>query len=143
MAVRLLALSGLFLIPLLGIVLGATDYYELLGISNDADSREIRKAFKKLALAIHPDKNPDDPAAQEKFVQIKKAYEVLKDQEKRKQYDLNGEAGVQDGFKNSRDFQSWNYYHSQFGIYDDDPEIITLTGSDFGNVVYKCQNIVF
>lgn len=114
------------------LVLAATDYYELLGVDRDADSREIRKAFKKLALTMHPDKNPDDPEAQEKFVQVKQAYEVLKDQDKRKQYDMHGEDGLKESFKNYRDYQPWNFYHSQFGLYDDDLEIVTLSASDFG-----------
>lgn len=106
-------------------------FYELLGVASTADSREIRKAFKKLAITMHPDKNPDDPEAQEKFLKLKQAYEILKDQETRKQYDLHGEKGVKDG-KSSKDYQTWNFYKDQFGIYDDDPEIITLSSADFG-----------
>lgn len=107
------------------------DFYELLGVEQTADSREIRKAFKKLAITTHPDKNPDDPLAQQKFLDLKQAYEVLKDQETRKQYDLHGENGIKDGFKSSKEYQNWNFYKNHFGIYDDDPEIITLSASDF------------
>lgn len=108
-------------------------FYDLLGVDKTADSREIRKAFKKLAITTHPDKNPDDPLAQQKFLDLKQAYEVLKDQETRKQYDLHGKDGIQEGFKHNKDFQNWNFYKNHFGIYDDDPEIITLSTSDFGN----------
>ena len=108
------------------------DYYQLLGIDKTADSRDIRKAFKRLAVIMHPDKNPDDPEAQDKFLNLKKAYEVLKDQESRKAYDLYGETGVKEGVKNGREYQTWNFYKDQFGIYDDDPEVITLSTSDFG-----------
>ena len=113
------------------------DYYELLGVEKTADSREIRKAFKKMAITMHPDKNPDDPEAQEKFLSLKLAYETLKDQETRKQYDLHGEKGVKDGFKNSKEYQNWNFYKEQFGIYDEDPEIVTLSASDFGIYLLK------
>ena len=116
----------------MAIVSGSKDYYELLGVPKTADSREIRKAFKKLAITMHPDKNPDDPDAQEKFLKLKTAYETLKDQDTRKAYDLYGEQGVKDGAKNNREYQTWNFYKDQFGIYDDDPEIVTLSTSDFG-----------
>lgn len=115
------------------------DYYELLGVEKTADSREIRKAFKKMAITMHPDKNPDDPEAQEKFLNLKLAYETLKDQETRKQYDLHGEKGVKDGFKNSKEYQNWNFYKEHFGIYDEDPEIVTLSASDFG-IHFFCLN---
>lgn len=111
---------------------GEKDFYELLGVAKTADSREIRKAFKKLALTAHPDKNPDDPLAQQKFLDLKQAYEILKDQETRKQYDLHGKDAVKDGFKSNKDFQNWNFYKNHFGIYDEDPEIVTLSASDFG-----------
>ena len=102
----------------------AEDYYELLGVSKDADNRDIRKAFKKLALKLHPDKNSEDDA-HEKFLKINKAYEVLKDEQLRKKYDLHGEDGIDDN-KPRNKYQSWNYYHEDFGIYDDDKEIVTL-----------------
>lgn len=74
---------------------------------------------------------------------LKQAYEVLKDQETRKQYDLHGENGIKDGFKSSKEYQNWNFYKNHFGIYDDDPEIITLSASDFGEnilevILFQC-----
>ena len=62
------------------------DYYEVLGVSKDADAKEIKKAYRKLAMKYHPDKNPGDKAAEEKFKEINEAYEVLSDENKRKMY---------------------------------------------------------
>ncbi|MBD3347785.1 MAG: molecular chaperone DnaJ [Candidatus Eisenbacteria bacterium] len=69
------------------------DYYDVLGISRDASQDEIKKAYRKLAFKHHPDKNPGDDEAREKFKQVTKAFEVLSDEEKRKQYDQFGAAG--------------------------------------------------
>lgn len=70
------------------------DYYELLGVSRGADDSEIKKAYRKMAMKYHPDRNPDDNAAEEKFKEIQKAYAVLSDQQKRSAYDQFGHAGV-------------------------------------------------
>uniref|UniRef100_A0A672KN65 DnaJ homolog subfamily C member 10 n=1 Tax=Sinocyclocheilus grahami TaxID=75366 RepID=A0A672KN65_SINGR len=110
------------------------DYYKLLGISREASTREIRQAFKKLALTMHPDKNPNDATAHEKFLKINRAYEVLKDEDLRKKYDKYGEKGLQDEQQGGR-YESWNYYRYDFGIYDDDPEITTLDRGDFDAAV--------
>ena len=68
-----------------------TDYYETLGVSKTSTQEEIRKAYKKLAVKWHPDKNPEDrDKATEQFRLIAEAYEVLSDEEKRKKYDLYG-----------------------------------------------------
>lgn len=68
----------------------ADDYYQILGVQKTADPEEIKKAYRKLALKYHPDKNPNNPTAEEKFKKISEAYAVLSDQEKRKQYDSFG-----------------------------------------------------
>ncbi len=73
------------------------DYYELLGVSRDATEEEIKKAYRKLALKYHPDRNPDDKDAEEKFKEITEAYEVLRDPEARARYDRYGHAGVSGG----------------------------------------------
>jgi len=66
------------------------DYYQILGLNKSAGQEEIKKAYRKLAVKYHPDKNPDDASAEEKFKDIAEAYEVLKDPEKRKKYDELG-----------------------------------------------------
>ena len=73
------------------------DYYEVLGISKSADESEIKKAYRKLALQYHPDKNPDDSTAEDKFKEAAEAYEVLSNAEKRAQYDRFGHAGMGQG----------------------------------------------
>jgi len=77
------------------------NYYQILGVSRDATSKEIGKAYRELSLKYHPDKNKGDPTAQEKFVEISQAYEVLSDDEKRRIYDQYGEEGLQQGGGNS------------------------------------------
>lgn len=70
------------------------DYYEVLGVSKGADQSEIKKAYRKLAIKYHPDKNPDNKEAEEKFKEAAEAYEVLSDSEKKARYDRYGHAGV-------------------------------------------------
>lgn len=66
------------------------DYYEILGVSKDAPKADVEKAYRKLALKFHPDRNPDDPSAAKKFTEVTEAYEVLSDDDKRAQYDQYG-----------------------------------------------------
>lgn len=70
------------------------DYYDILGVSKSASADELKKAYRKLAMKYHPDKNPDDEEAEKKFKEISAAYDVLKDEEKRKIYDQFGEEGL-------------------------------------------------
>lgn len=70
------------------------DYYEILGVSKDADATAIKKAYRKMALQYHPDRNPDNKEAEEKFKEAAEAYEVLSDEQKRARYDRYGHAGV-------------------------------------------------
>ncbi|HHZ95682.1 MAG TPA: molecular chaperone DnaJ [Flavobacteriales bacterium] len=70
------------------------DYYDTLGVSKSASTSEIKKAYRKLALKFHPDKNPDDAGAEEKFKEAAEAYEVLSDDTKKQQYDRFGHAGM-------------------------------------------------
>lgn len=135
-------LSKVLLLSLLYAIAFAEDFYELLEVKKNADLKEIRRAFKVKALKHHPDKNTDDPEAHEKFVRINRAYEVLKDEEMRKKYDLHGEEGLDDS-SSGHQYHSWNYYHDNFGIYDDDPEIITLNKADFDQSVIGSPDIWF
>ena len=82
------------------------DYYEVLGVSKSADAKEIKKAYRKLAMKYHPDKNPGDKEAEEKFKEINEAYEVLSDEEKRSTYDRFGHDGLnnQGGFGGGQGF---------------------------------------
>jgi len=73
------------------------DYYEILGISRTATTVEIKKAYRRLAMKYHPDRNKDDSEAEEKFKEVKEAYEVLSDEQKRAAYDQFGHAGVGSG----------------------------------------------
>lgn len=70
------------------------DYYEVLGVSKNADASEIKKAYRKLAIKFHPDKNPDNPEAEVKFKEAAEAYEILSNPEKKQRYDQFGHAGV-------------------------------------------------
>jgi molecular chaperone DnaJ len=80
------------------------DYYEILGVRRDASTEEIKKAYRKLAMQYHPDRNPGDKRAEEKFKEVAEAYEILKDNEKRARYDRFGHGGLKGGFEGFTDF---------------------------------------
>src|ERR1700751_4023038 len=73
------------------------DYYEVLGVDRTATDEEIKRAYRKLAVKFHPDKNPDDPHAEEKFKELGEAYDVLMDPDKRAAYDRFGHAAFAQG----------------------------------------------
>src|SRR5213076_1645665 len=88
------------------------DYYEVLGVERNAAGEEIKRAYRKLAVKFHPDKNPDDPQAEEKFKELGEAYDVLMDDEKRAAYDRFGHAAfaqVGGGFRGG--------FHDPFDIF--------------------------
>ena len=70
------------------------DYYEVLGLKKGASEDEIKKAFRKMAMKYHPDRNPGDKTAEEKFMEVNEAYSVLSDPDKKSKYDRFGHAGV-------------------------------------------------
>ncbi|MDB5261631.1 MAG: dnaJ [Adhaeribacter sp.] len=88
------------------------DYYEILGVSKGAAADEIKKAYRKIAIKFHPDKNPDDPTAEDKFKEAAEAYEVLSNQDKRARYDRFGHQGVNGGGNGSMNMED---IFSQFG----------------------------
>lgn len=90
------------------------DYYEVLGVARDAGEADIKKAYKKLAVQLHPDRNPDDPTAEERFKEASEAFEVLKDPQKRQVYDRYGHQGLQSGGFNTG-FRSVEDIFGNFG----------------------------
>src|SRR6185436_6768989 len=70
------------------------DYYEILGVGKNASTDEIKKAYRKVAMQFHPDRNPGDKASEEKFKEAAEAYEVLSDPDKKKRYDQFGHAAM-------------------------------------------------
>jgi DnaJ-class molecular chaperone len=87
----------------------AEDLYTLLGVSRTATAAEIKKAYRNLARELHPDRNPGNPAAEDRFKKISYAYEVLSDDDKRKLYDEFGEIGLKEGFdpEQYRQYRAW------------------------------------
>jgi curved DNA-binding protein len=86
----------------------AEDYYSVLGVERNDDATKIKKAYRKLAQKYHPDKNPDDKSAEEKFKKITEAYAVLSDTEKRQQYDQYGDSGFHQRYSQEDIFRNMN-----------------------------------
>ena len=100
------------------------DYYDVLGVDKSADKNDVKRAYRKLAMKYHPDRNPDDEKAAAAFREVTEAYEVLADEEKRARYDQYGHAGVDDqmggfgagGFQSSHAYQDFgDLFGSVFG----------------------------
>ena len=86
------------------------DYYKLLGVSKTATDAEIKKAYRKMAIKYHPDKNQGNKAAEEKFKEISQAYEVLSDKSKRSQYDQFGHAAFTSGGRSTHGFGGGGFH---------------------------------
>src|SRR5437868_13328650 len=78
------------------------DYYEVLGVERNATAEEVKRSYRKLAVQFHPDKNPGDPTAEEKFKELGEAYDILMDADKRAAYDRFGHAAFAQGTAGAR-----------------------------------------
>lgn len=92
------------------------DYYEILGVSRSASDDEIKKAYRKLAIKYHPDKNPGNKEAEEKFKEVSEAHEVLSDKQKRARYDQFGHAGVGGAAGGGNPFQGGSFNGQEFNF---------------------------
>jgi len=108
------------------------DYYEVLGINRNASADEIKSAFRKLSKKYHPDLNPDDPTAEEKFKEINEAYQVLSNPEKKQRYDQYGHAGVDPNYGAGQGYGGFNA--SGFGDLGDIGDLFSsfFGGGSFG-----------
>lgn len=96
--------------------MSSQNLYEILGVAKDADRDTIRKAYRKLARQNHPDLNPGDRAAEERFKQISRAWEVLEDDERRRNYDEFGEVSLEAGFDADKARQAREAFGARFGF---------------------------
>jgi len=110
----------------------ANDYYQTLGVSKSASDDELKRAYRKLALKYHPDRNPGDKQAEENFKKVSEAYDVLRDPEKRKMYDQFGTTGFQKGFPGGT--QGFGFDPRQFGGQHDTSYFQDLFSEIFGDV---------
>ena len=104
------------------------DYYEVLGVSKDASADDIKKAYRKMAMKYHPDRNPGDKEAEEKFKEVGEAYEVLSDADKKARYDQYGFAGVDPNFGAG----AGGYGGAGFGGFGDFSDLGDIFGDFFG-----------
>jgi DnaJ-class molecular chaperone len=113
------------------------DLYSILGVAKNASTEDIKKAYRRLAREHHPDVNPNNPKAEERFKEISVANSVLSDEEKRKRYDEFGTAGLAEGFdpEAARNYQRWSHGAHQspnFGQHTSDGDLDDLVANVFG-----------
>ena len=113
------------------------DYYEVLGVDKGADLEAIKKAYRKMAMKYHPDRNPDNKEAEEKFKEVGEAYEVLSDEDKKARYDQFGFAGVDPNYGAG---QGGNPFGGGFGGFGDFGDLGDIFGSFFGGGASRAQN---
>jgi molecular chaperone DnaJ len=110
------------------------DYYEVLGINKGAGEDEIKKAYRRCAMKYHPDRNPDNKEAEEKFKECSEAYEVLSDPQKKQLYDSYGHEGIKQSFsQNGFTWQDFHHYNDFSDIFENLGDIFGL-GSIFGGI---------
>ena len=108
------------------------DDYEVLGVEKGAGAEDIKKAYRKMAMKYHPDRNPGDKVAEEKFKEVGEAYEVLSDDDKRARYDQFGFAGVDPNYGAGQGGGYGGAYGSGFGGFGDFGDLGDIFGSFFG-----------
>ncbi len=116
----------------------AKDYYSILGVSKNASTDEIKKAYRKLARKYHPDVNPGDASAEDNFKKVTEAHDVLVDEDKRKLYDEFGEEGLRAGFdpEQARQFRQWQRFGAGGGGYS-----ARGGGSPFSDFHFEGDNV--
>jgi molecular chaperone DnaJ len=103
------------------------DYYEILGVARGANPDEIKKAYRKAAMQYHPDKNPNNKEAEDKFKEAAEAYEVLSDNTKRQRYDQYGHEGMRAG----ADYRGYTDINDVFSNFSD------IFGAGFGGSIFE------
>ncbi len=118
--------------------MAARDYYEVLGVSKNVSEEELKRAFRKLAMKYHPDRNPNKKEAEERFKEINEAYAVLSDKEKRKQYDQFGAEGFRQKYTQEDIFRGFDFDEILSGIFGGrgkrDFRSTGRGGFDFGDI---------
>ena len=118
--------------------MAAKNYYTILGVNKNASGEEIKRAYRKLAMKYHPDRNPNKKEAEERFKEINEAYAVLSDKEKRKQYDTFGAEGFQQRFTQEDIFRGFDFDEILSGLFGGrgrrEFRFGGRSGSDFGDL---------